>query len=454
MSESESVSLKQRVLRAGGWTLAGYGVTLAIRLGSTLIMTRLLAPEMFGVMAIASMVLTILSMMSDLGLRSNIVQSPRGEDPAFLDTAWVVQIIRGVVLWAVASLVGLGLYLGNLGGAFPPSSVYASPVLPLVIVVGTFSAVISGLAPTGIALAQRYFDQKRLVQMELVSQLVGFVFMVAAGMATQSIWALVAGGLVSATTSTILSHWWLKMHRNRFRWDRSALRELMGFGKWTAVSSVFTVLSLNGDRLLLGGLVEADVLGMYAIATLILGTIEGALGRFFGAVSLPALSEIARTDPARLREIYYRLRVPGDLILLFSTGALYVVGQHVIDLLYDPRYAAAGGMLQVLAFSYFSARYNVAYHVYLAVAKPRYLAAINLVRCVSLFAVVPVAYAFGGAQAAVWGIALHGLAMIPFLIGFNVRLGLNDTRRELMVLVALPAGFACGYALKFLAGTG
>lgn len=452
MSGSESRSLKQRVLRAGGWTLAGYGVTLAIRLGSTLIMTRLLAPEMFGVMAIASMVLTILSMMSDLGLQSNIVQSRRGEDPVFLDTAWVVQIIRGVILWVVASLVGLGLYLGNLGGAFPPSSVYASPVLPLVIVIGTFSAVISGLAPTGIALAQRNFDQKRLVQMELVSQLAGFLFMVGVGMATQSIWALVAGGLVSSTTWTILSYRWLKAHRNRFRWDRSALRELMSFGKWTAVSSVFTVLSLNGDRLLLGGLVEADVLGMYAIATLILGTIEGALGRFFGAVSLPALSEIARTDPARLSEIYYRLRVPGDLILLFSAGALYVAGQGVIDLLYDPRYAAAGGMLQVLAFSYFSARYNVAYHVYLAVGKPRYLAAINLVRCVSLFTLVPVSYAFGGTQGAVWGIALHGLAMIPFLIGFNVRLGLNDTRRELMVLAALPAGFACGYALEFLTG--
>ena len=163
MSGSESHSLKQRVLRAGGWTLAGYGVTLAIRLGSTLIMTRLLAPEMFGVMAIASMVLTILSMMSDLGLQSNIVQSPRGEDPVFLDTAWVVQIVRGVILWVVASLVGLGLCLGQLGGAFPQSSVDASPVLPLVIVAGTFSAVTSGLAPTGIALAQRNFDHKRIV---------------------------------------------------------------------------------------------------------------------------------------------------------------------------------------------------------------------------------------------------------------------------------------------------
>ena len=227
---------------------------------------------------------------------------------------------------------------------------------------------------------------------------------------------------------------------------------MLTFGKWTFVSSIFTVLSLNGDRLLLGGYVSADVLGLYAIAALILGAIEGALGRFLGAVSLPALSEIARTDPSRLRGIYYKLRVPGDLVLLFGGGVLFVAGQGVIDLLYDPRYAAAGGMLQVLGLSYVAARYNVAYHVYLAVGKPRYLAIINMVRCAALFAVVPLLFAFGGTQAAIWGIALHGLVMIPFVLGFNARLGLNDFRREFLVLFALPAGIASGYAIALLSG--
>jgi len=87
-------SLKQRVLRAGGWNFAGYGLGQVIRLGSNLIMTRLLVPEMFGVMAIATMVTVILGMLSDIGLRQNIVRSPRGDDPAFLDTAWTVQVLR------------------------------------------------------------------------------------------------------------------------------------------------------------------------------------------------------------------------------------------------------------------------------------------------------------------------------------------------------------------------
>jgi O-antigen/teichoic acid export membrane protein len=451
MSRPESISLRQRILYAGGWTLAGYGVSQAIRLGGSLVMTRLLVPEMFGVMAIASMVMAILGMMSDLGLHHNIVQSRRGDDPVFLDTAWFVQIVRGVLLWLVALLLSAGLYFANLGGAFPANSVYASPVLPLVIAASAFTAVIQGLVPTGAALANRNFEQKQLVQLELVAQLVGLTFMIGVGVATRSIWALVVGGLVGSATWVVLGHSWLKRHRNRFRWDRGALHELLSFGKWTFVSSIFTMLGLNGDRLLLGAYVDTGVLGLYAIATLILGAVEGALGRLFGAVSLPALSEVARTDPAKLREIYYRLRIPGDLILLFAAGALFVAGQGVIDLLYDPRYAAAGGMLQVLAFSFIAARYNVSYHIYLAVGKPRYLAIINLARCVALFSIVPVLYAFGGTQAAIWGIALHGLAMIPFVYGFNVRLGVNDTRKETLVLAAFPAGIVCGFALELLA---
>jgi O-antigen/teichoic acid export membrane protein len=92
MTFPKNGSLKQRILRAGSWTLAGQVLSQVIRLGSNLVMTRLLAPEMFGVMSIAITVGMILGMLSDLGLNQNIVQSKRGEEPAFLDTAWCVAL--------------------------------------------------------------------------------------------------------------------------------------------------------------------------------------------------------------------------------------------------------------------------------------------------------------------------------------------------------------------------
>jgi O-antigen/teichoic acid export membrane protein len=443
-------TLKARIVRAGSWSVAGYAVTQTVRLASSLIMTRLLVPEMFGVMAVAGVVLAVLTMMSDLGLHHNIVQSQRGEEAEFLDTAWVLQIARGVLLWAVSLLIALGLHEVVRRGAVAPGSVYADPVLPLVIAVSGLSAVIGGFQNPGVSVAQRRFEQASLVKMEIASQAVSLAAMIAIGVATRSIWALVAGGLVTSATSVLLGHFWVARHRTRFRWDRRSLDELISFGKWTFVSSIFSVLALYGDRLLLGGLVDSETLGLYAIAALILGAAEGALGRLFAAVSLAALSEIARTQPARLREAYYRLRVPGDVLLLFFGGVLFFVGEFVIRVLYDVRYHAAGPILQILAFSFIASRYNISYHIYLAVGKPLYLAAINFVRFVALFVSVPLLHAYGGVTAAIWGVALCGIAQAPFVMAFNARLGVNDTKRELLVLLALPAGMACGYALRSL----
>ncbi|MGH8223762.1 MAG: oligosaccharide flippase family protein [Woeseiaceae bacterium] len=450
MLARDPATLKQRALRAGGWSFAGYGLSQAIRLGGNLVMTRLLAPEMFGVMAMATMVLVILGMISDIGLRHTIIQSRRGDDPAFLDTAWVLQIGRGVALWLLALLLSGALYLANLAGIVPAQSVYAAPELPLVIAVNSLAAVILGFQSTRVATAHRRLEQKRLVQIELAGHLAALATMIALGTATRSIWAIVAGGLIGSLTATVLGHAWLSGHPNRFRWDQTSLHELIRFGKWLFVSSIMTVLAFNGDRLLLGGFVDAKVLGLYAIATLITGAVEGGLGKVFGAISLPALSEVARNEPWRLREVYYRLRIAGDLVLLFMAGLLFATGQLVIDILYDPRYSAAGGMLQVLALSLIGARYAIAYQVYIAVGKPGYLAIINAVRCAALFTLVPVLFYAAGTKGALWGIALHGLAMVPFVHGFNARLGLNDFRRELMVLVALPAGFFCGSATDLL----
>jgi len=452
MSTFKPTDLKRRVLRAGSWSIAGYGAAQVIRLASNLVMARLLAPEMFGIMAIALTAMMVMSMISDIGLSHSIVQNPRGDDPAFLDTAWTVQVVRGFLLWFAALGLSAMLLLFGTGGSGPGGSVYHSEVLPAVVAVSAFAAVISGFQSTKMASALRRFDQRRLVQMELISYAAGLVVMIGIGVATRSIWALVIGGLVSNLSTAVLSHAWLPGHRNRWRCERKAFKELLGFGKWLFLSSTMSILALQGDRLLLGAFVDAQTLGLYAIAALILGALEGALARLLTAVALPALSEIARNDPSRLREVYYQLRLPGDIGLLFIAGFLFATGQLVIDVLYDPRYSAAGGMLRILALSLIALRYAHAYQIYIAVGKPSYLAFINVARCAALFISVPVLNHFYGIEAAIWGIALHGLAMLPFVYGFNAKLGINDLRRELIVLPVLPVGYACGALLNLLQG--
>jgi O-antigen/teichoic acid export membrane protein len=274
--------------------------------------------------------------------------------------------------------------------------------------------------------------------------------MVLIAMETRSIWSLVAGGLASSLITTTLSHYWLSGHPNRFRWERSAFLELRSFGKWIFLSSIAGALISQGDRLLLGGFVDAKVMGLYAIAVLFVEAIQAGTSSLFNAVSLPALSEVARNDPSRVRAVYYKFRLPADVLMLFLAGVLFAAGQLLIDALYDSRYSAAGGMLEILALSLFTGRYTIAYQLYIAIGRPSYLLVANIIRLVSLFALVPALFHFFGMSAAIWGIALHGLVTVPLIYYFNARFGLNDIRRELMVLPALLAGFLCGSAMNLI----
>lgn len=285
------------------------------------------------------------------------------------------------------------------------------------------------------------------MEIALLGQMAGLAVMVPIGYASRSIWALVAGGLVSALVTTLLSHAWMQGHANRFRVERRSLRELLDFGKWVFVSSGLYVLATAGDRLLLGAFVDARALGLYAIAALLIAAAAGLLHRLYFNVTLPALSEVARNAPGRLREVYAKLGLPGDVALGFSAGLLYACGPLVIDLLYDPRYAEAGPVLSILALSLVAVRYEAARQLYLAVGRPQYGTVLSLVRFVSLCVLVPSLFRLGGVQAAIWGVALHALAVVPFVYGFNARLGVNDYRREAMVLVLIPLGYAAGRLL-------
>jgi O-antigen/teichoic acid export membrane protein len=444
----DHLTLWQRSLRALKWSVVGQGLAQIIRFCSSLIMTRLLVPDMFGVMAIVWTITFVLAMLSDVGLRQQAVQSHRGDDLIFLDTAWVVQIIRGLALWIVNLLLALVVHFANSAGLFPTDSVYTSQVLPSLMAVGGLTFVIAGFQSTRMWLADRNFDQKRRVQIELIAQVCALLVMIALGYATHSIWVLVLGSLVASLITTVLSHTWMSGHGNRFRIDKEVLSELRHFGKWIFISSAVSVFAAQGDRLLLGFLVDAETLGLYSIASLVIGVILTAVGKFSGTVSLPALSEVARSDPSKLRHTYYQLRFPIDVLLLFMTGLLYFTGEVLIKIFYDSRYSGAGDILQILALSLFTARYDVGNQAYLALGVPRYFAIINVVKSVSLYTFVLVLYWVGGAKAAIFGVAVHEWATLPFLYRFNFKLGLMSVRREAIPILALPLGALCGVLLE------
>jgi O-antigen/teichoic acid export membrane protein len=440
-----SPPLKKRFFNASGWAIGGYVVSQLLRLGGNLIMTRLLMPEMFGVMAIAFLFIMGLTLFSDLGITQSIVQSRRGNDPAFLNTAWAVKILRGVLICFIALLISLGLYLADANHMVPLGTVYADDRLPMVLAVLSLTALIHGFESNRLPLAWRHLEPGRVTKLELVSQIFTLLAMLAWAMFDQSVWALVAGTIVGQLSKTLLSHsGMLSGPADRWAWDADAFMEIFHFGKWIFFSSILGFLVLSGDRLILGGLVEPDILGPYSIAFFLASSLQLLMSKFHAVAAFPALSEVVRNAPERLKQTFYKIRLRVDPLMLFSAGCLFVLGSPIIDMLYDERYQNAGPILEVLSLALIAARYELADQCYLALGHPKWLTLQNTIRTVALYSAVPLAYSMYQLPGAVWAVVLSMFSVVPLSIYLEFRLGILDIKKELVVLPFFVLGWLCG----------
>ena len=453
MCSKKNNGLKSRIFKAGSWVLVKYIASQVIRLSGNLILTRLLVPEMFGVMALVTVILMGLNLFSDIGLTQNIIQSRRGEEPKFLNTAWVVQIIRGFAISLIMLITAWILSLLIINKMLPIGSAYANPILPVVITVMSLMPLISGFQSTKLFVQNRKLRLARITVLELISQITGLIVMIAWAAIEQSIWALVVGNLVSSIVKMILSHTIIDGHPNRFEWDHGAFDEIFHFGKWIFISSIMGFLISQGDKLILGGLMTADRLGIYSIAFFLSNATLQAIVRLSGSVFFPAFSEIHRETPEKLSRIYYKIRHRVDFITYFIAGLLFFSGTTIISILYDNRYIEAGWMLQVLSFSLFVVGFLVADECFLALGKPKILVFISTVQAITLFLIVPVSFYIFGVYGAVWGVTLNMVPRIILVIAYMKKNKLLQLNKEFIMFPMFFVGCAIGYLVNVFFST-
>ena len=435
-----------RVFEAATLSILAQFGSQGIRLGGNLIMTRLLAPEMFGLMSIVFTIQMVLALLSDIGLRPAVFQSHRGDDPVFLNTVWTLQVLRGLGMFVACILIAFGMHVASRYDVFGPHTALGSPQLPSVLVVTSIAAAIGGFQSSNYITAGRNLNLRGIIVIDAIAQVAGLLMMIVLGIMTGSIWSLVFGGLFSAAISTALSHKYLPGIANRLVVNREAFSEISKFGIWILVSSLAYVLSLNLDRMYLGAVITATSLGIYAIALSLYQAVDGLISRLFESVLLPVLSEAARTSKEKLRAQIKRLRLPFDLWYLGTAGLLYTLGPNIIDFLYDHRYQEAGPLLQILSFSLIFARYSVFNVAYLAVGKSGYQAAINIIKLATIAILLPTFFNYWGIMGAAYAVALHPIATLPLHFWLIRKLGLLDLKYELLVLPIWPAGYLVGMA--------
>jgi O-antigen/teichoic acid export membrane protein len=444
-------SLKHRVLNSAKWTLAGHAAGQVLKFGSNLILTRLLAPDMFGVMALGYMVFTGLTMLSDLGIGDIVARSRRGDEPKFLNVLWVMESARGILIAACALGLGVLWTVPWVRALIPTNSVYGDPRIPGLIATLALVPLIAGFESTKSFLARRHLSIVTLTKVDLACQFGSTAATLCWAVVDASVWALAFGWVFGGLMKTVLTHAVLPGPRNHFEWDTEAFWEAFHFGKWAMISSPVSFLLMSGDRIMLSGFLNATTMGFYSIGFLLVTALQSAIGRVIFFSVLPALSEVHRDRPAELQETIYRIRRPLDVACIVPAGMLFVLGDVVVRILYDSRYLPAGWMLSVVALTLAFVQFNVFDQALMAVGRIRTLTALNVMRTVVLFGVIWLGHHFFGDRGAVIGVPCAALANASVLMAVNRKLGFVDMRRELLCIPLFAAGASLGWLVKVLA---
>jgi O-antigen/teichoic acid export membrane protein len=390
---------RKLAIKGAAWTIVSYGSSQIIRFASNLILTRLLLPELFGLVGLAYVFIIGINLFSDIGLGPSIIQNKRGEDPQFLNTAWTLQVIRSFFVWICLIII-----------TKPVASFYGDDRLLWLIPVIGINSVIGGFNSTATSSLNRQMAVKRVVIFELGIQIVSTTVMIVWAWFDRSIWAIIAGGFINTLVELVWSHFLIPGKSNRFAWDKEAAKEIFSYGKWIFLSTALFFLCSQADRLILGKIFTLTMLGIYGIAFSLGDMPRQVIIAISSRVIFPSISLMAELPREELRAKILKNR---KLILIpLAVGlAIFVsFGDQLILTLYRKEYTAASWMMPILALGiWHTTLYNIMGSCLLAVGKSQYPAIGNLLTFVNLCISIPLGYHLKGNLGAVIAIALGDL---------------------------------------------
>jgi O-antigen/teichoic acid export membrane protein len=425
--------LEARALKGTYLIVIWFGLAMVLRLLSSVALTRMFLPAYFGLMALMTTVIVGMTLFSHVGLQDSVIQNPRGDEPVFLNTAWTLQVIRGAGLWLLTIPI-----------AWPVARFYHEPQIVALLPALGLSCLIAGVSSPSLLTLTRHMAVGRLSALEVFSQLVQFVVTVVWAWVQPTIWALVAGRIISEAARTIVSYWMLPEIRPRFTWDKESVQALVNFGRWILVGTALTFLALQSDRLILAKLVSFQLLGVYGVAFALSDIPRQIILQFCSRIGFPFLSKFSAKPRGEFRSILLKYRLP-----VLSVGGLLIIcvvltGDVFIRHLYTKPYQGAAWMVGILAIGlWHTLLYSTVSPAIFALQKSHYNALAYLAYCITLYAALPLGYHLLGMPGAVIAVAASDLP-VYFVTAYSAyREGVATFRQDGLLTLA----FACALAL-------
>ena len=410
-----------------------------VRIVSTMCLTRLLSPDVYGIVGMITSIFFVITMLTDVGFQAYIVRHHRSDDDDFINSVWTIHAIRGVALTIVAAAL-----------ASPLSMLLQKPQLAAPLAVASFTFAIEGLGSLGQFRGLRQGRVQRFALMDLLGTVAQIVAAIAIAVFIRSVWAIVASMLIGSMFRVWLSYVLFPGNRRSLRPSREVGADLWRFSRVIAASSALALVMAQADKLALGRIMTLSQFGTYVIASTLAAAPTAFAWNYAGSIVYPAVSAAWR-DNGPISEVYYRCW--GKFFYLYALGGGCLIGgaDLLIRLLYDPRYAAAARYLSVLAVTTSTTLVTRSMeNALVASGITRATVEVNVTRLIWLVG--------GGAIALersdpIIFVATIGLMDLPAYLYSVIRMNrLHLTRwpRELTLFLMIGLGFALGSLASWL----
>lgn len=437
-----SEPLAGRVGSAITWKTLQLGVDQSLSLVRFLILARLLAPDDFGLVAIASVAVDLLVALTNVGLQPALVQLQRPEHRHY-DAAWTVGFLRGLAISAILFL-----------GADLIASLYGEPRATSVLQLIALRPLLSGLASPRMADLERELNFRALAMLITAATIVQTILAIALA-STLGVFAIVVGMLAGTAIFTLLSYV-AAPYRPRFRLDRPSTGPILRFGRWVLATSVVGIVGEAVLRAVISRQLGAAELGVYYLAARLAYLPAGVVGEVVGSVAFPVHVQLRRDATKAAIALRNNLRslmallLPAYIVLVTLAPAL------TRDLL-GPQWSESTTLISLLVVAaVFGLVADAVFPMLKGRGKPQRITMLLTIRTVVLLAVVwPLAHSYGVVGAAIATIAAELVVQIFAVL--DARRTLPRPFAGVGVVVAVAAlagglGAAVGLGVEALIG--
>ena len=417
-----------------------FGLTAVLKLGSSLILTRLLSPEAYGIFGILISFLFMIELMSDVGTVGLVIRHPRGDETKFIHTIWTIRLIRCVLNFCLIFF-----------GAPLIAQIFNAPVLTSAFRVLSFWFLILGWESLSFTLALRHQKARISNYADLASNAVMTVFVIAMATVVKNHFALIYGALLQRALLTIGSHFFYRNVGIGIAFDREALKDQFKFARVVLPSSMLTIVLAQYDKVVLLKLFDLALLGVYGVAGNMIAPITGVITHNARVVLYARCAVYFRNDPASARSRYYlenqHLLFVGVMLPALVAG----FSQLLVAILFDERYAQVSTILMILGLgAIVFAFQNASENLLMAAGRTSVVLQGNLIRLGSIVPATLLGYLLFGFYGFLWFNLAATLPLMLYFFWLQRKMGLFDLADESKRLGAAVLVFLLALAASHL----